>query len=162
MTAHVGGQLAPDLPPGSYTRPVVLTGVTNDMRVAREEIFGPVLVIIPFDTNPVGSGYTLQPFYFFGLFYAQPNFNNPTVGYMVRQLYVRQAMQDADDQPGIIKAICRGYGITVSGPVPNSPPGNPWTPPIARTRTTVRARTRSASPRRSPRWRPTAGPRSAG
>jgi aldehyde dehydrogenase (NAD+) len=50
-TAHVGGQLAPDLPPGSYTRPVVLTGVTNDMRVAREEIFGPVLAIIPFDTE---------------------------------------------------------------------------------------------------------------
>jgi len=51
VTAHVGGQLAPDLPPGSYTRPVVLTGVTNDMRVAREEIFGPVLAIIPFDTE---------------------------------------------------------------------------------------------------------------
>jgi aldehyde dehydrogenase (NAD+) len=50
-TVHAGGQLAPDLPPGSYTRPVLLTGVTNDMRVAREEIFGPVLVIIPFETE---------------------------------------------------------------------------------------------------------------
>jgi peptide/nickel transport system substrate-binding protein len=81
-------------------------------------------------TNPVGSGYTLQPFYFFGLFYAQPNFNNPTVGYMVRQLYVRQALQEAFDQPGIIKAIYRGYGIPASGPAPNSPPGNQWIPPI--------------------------------
>jgi len=50
-TVHTGGQLAADLPPGSYTRPVLLTGVTNEMRVAREEIFGPVLVIIPFDTE---------------------------------------------------------------------------------------------------------------
>jgi aldehyde dehydrogenase (NAD+) len=48
---HVGGQPVADLPPGSYTRPALLTGVTNDMRVAREEIFGPVLVIIPFDTE---------------------------------------------------------------------------------------------------------------
>jgi aldehyde dehydrogenase (NAD+) len=50
-SVHAGGQLAADLPPGSYTRPVLLTGVTNDMRVAREEIFGPVLVIIPFETE---------------------------------------------------------------------------------------------------------------
>jgi len=50
-TLHVGGQPAADLPPGSYTRPVLLTGVSNDMRVAREEIFGPVLVIIPFETE---------------------------------------------------------------------------------------------------------------
>ena len=32
-------------------QPTVYTGVTNDMRIAREEIFGPVLVIIPFDTE---------------------------------------------------------------------------------------------------------------
>jgi len=81
-------------------------------------------------TNPVGSGYTLQPFYFFGLFYAQPNFNNPQVGFMVRQLYVRQALQEAFDQPGIIKAIYRGYGLPASGPAPNSPPGNQWIPAI--------------------------------
>lgn len=31
-----------------FVRPVVLTGVTNDMRIAREEIFGPVLCVIPF------------------------------------------------------------------------------------------------------------------
>jgi peptide/nickel transport system substrate-binding protein len=81
-------------------------------------------------SNPLGSGYTLAPFYFFGLFYAQPNFNNPQVGFMVRQLYVRQALQEAFDQPGIIKAIYRGYGIPASGPAPNSPPGNQWIPPI--------------------------------
>ena len=29
-------------------KPTIITNVTNQMRVAREEIFGPVLVVIPF------------------------------------------------------------------------------------------------------------------
>ncbi|UPQ85562.1 aldehyde dehydrogenase family protein [Ignavigranum ruoffiae] len=33
---------------GVYTEPTLITGVTNDMRVAQEEIFGPVVVVIPF------------------------------------------------------------------------------------------------------------------
>jgi acyl-CoA reductase-like NAD-dependent aldehyde dehydrogenase len=34
---------------GHFVAPTVLADVTNDMRVAREEIFGPVVVVIPFD-----------------------------------------------------------------------------------------------------------------
>lgn len=34
---------------GFYVRPTVFADVTNDMRIAQEEIFGPVLSIIPFD-----------------------------------------------------------------------------------------------------------------
>src|SRR4051794_2102783 len=34
---------------GAYLAPTILDGVTNDMRVAREEIFGPVLSLIEFD-----------------------------------------------------------------------------------------------------------------
>jgi peptide/nickel transport system substrate-binding protein len=81
-------------------------------------------------TNPLGSGYNLQPFYQFGIYYGQPNFNNPQVGYMVRQLYMRQALQEVFDQPGIIKAIYRGYAVPGSGPAPNTPPGNQWIPAI--------------------------------
>jgi len=33
---------------GNYFLPTLLTGVRNKMRVAQEEIFGPVLVVIPF------------------------------------------------------------------------------------------------------------------
>jgi len=35
---------------GYYVKPTVLAGVSNQMTVAREEIFGPVLVMIPYDT----------------------------------------------------------------------------------------------------------------
>ncbi|MGW0806905.1 aldehyde dehydrogenase [Nonomuraea sp. NPDC002799] len=34
---------------GWYVAPTVFSGVTNDMRIAREEIFGPVLTVIPYD-----------------------------------------------------------------------------------------------------------------
>ena len=36
---------------GFFYQPTVFTGVDNKMRIAQEEIFGPVLVVIPFDTE---------------------------------------------------------------------------------------------------------------
>jgi betaine-aldehyde dehydrogenase len=52
-TVVVGGS-APDDPAladGAYLLPTVFDGVDNDMRIAREEIFGPVVSVIPFDTE---------------------------------------------------------------------------------------------------------------
>jgi len=34
---------------GQFILPTIFTGVTNDMRIAQEEIFGPVLAVIPFE-----------------------------------------------------------------------------------------------------------------
>lgn len=39
---------APDMN-GSYINPTLFTDVNNDMRIAREEIFGPVASVLPFD-----------------------------------------------------------------------------------------------------------------
>jgi aldehyde dehydrogenase (NAD+) len=36
---------------GYFVRPTVFSNVTNDMTIAREEIFGPVLAILPYDTE---------------------------------------------------------------------------------------------------------------
>jgi len=45
----VGGEGRPaDLERGWFVKPTVFVG-TNDMRIAREEIFGPVLCVIPYD-----------------------------------------------------------------------------------------------------------------
>lgn len=42
----LGGDAPPR--PGFWVSPTILTGVHNDMRIAREEVFGPVLVVIPY------------------------------------------------------------------------------------------------------------------
>lgn len=48
-----GGERLTDgeLSKGCFMRPTLLTNVTNDMEVAREEIFGPVAVVIKFKTE---------------------------------------------------------------------------------------------------------------
>ncbi|NKQ54457.1 aldehyde dehydrogenase [Amycolatopsis sp. K13G38] len=43
-----GGGRPPGLPRGWYVEPTILSDVDNAMRVAREEIFGPVLCLIPY------------------------------------------------------------------------------------------------------------------
>jgi aldehyde dehydrogenase (NAD+) len=51
-TLVTGGRGRPDgVETGYYVRPTVFANVRNDMRIAREEIFGPVLSLIPYETE---------------------------------------------------------------------------------------------------------------
>ena len=51
-TLVAGGPGRPsNLNKGYFVRPTVFANVTPDMRIAREEIFGPVLSILPYDTE---------------------------------------------------------------------------------------------------------------
>jgi aldehyde dehydrogenase (NAD+) len=46
-----GGNARTDMGSGFFVEPTCFVEVSNDMRIAREEIFGPVLVVIPFDDD---------------------------------------------------------------------------------------------------------------
>ncbi|MCM2131300.1 aldehyde dehydrogenase family protein [Larsenimonas rhizosphaerae] len=43
---HIGNKVPAE---GFYISPTVISGATHDMEIAREEVFGPVLTVIPFD-----------------------------------------------------------------------------------------------------------------
>jgi len=57
VAAGGGAPKEEELSSGFYYRPTILDGVTQDMRVAREEIFGPVLTVTTFrgDDDAVGK-----------------------------------------------------------------------------------------------------------
>jgi len=52
-TAALGGKVpsGPQFEKGYWIEPTVYLDVTNDMRIAREEVFGPVLVVMTYDTD---------------------------------------------------------------------------------------------------------------
>jgi peptide/nickel transport system substrate-binding protein len=77
------------------------------------------------DTGAFGSlkqnGFSIEPWYEWGLTFIQLNFSNPKYAAIENQLYVRQAMQSLIDQPAYISAILGGYGTPTYGPVPTFP-----------------------------------------
>jgi acyl-CoA reductase-like NAD-dependent aldehyde dehydrogenase len=46
----LGGQTPEGFDHGAYVEPTLFTGVNNRMRIAREEVFGPVAAVLPFGT----------------------------------------------------------------------------------------------------------------
>jgi peptide/nickel transport system substrate-binding protein len=80
---------------------------------------------LPQQPSLKAQGYRLVADYPFGFDYFEPNFNNPTVGPILRQLYFRQAFQHLVDQTGWIHAYYEGLGVPTYSPVPASP-ANPY------------------------------------
>ncbi len=49
-TVHAGGEI-PDGPGGAYYPPTLLTGAAQSSEIVQDEVFGPVLVALPFRTE---------------------------------------------------------------------------------------------------------------
>lgn len=67
------------------------------------------------------EGYTTSPWASWGINFFIFNYNNPKLGAIFKQAYVRQAMQSLVDEPAFIKKVLNGYGHTIYGPVPSQP-----------------------------------------
>jgi len=79
-------------------------------------------------SNPLASaGYTLEPAYEYGIGYAYINFNNPTLGPTLKQLYFRQALMELNNQKSMSSSVGRGYNYPTTAGVPPEPSaGNPF------------------------------------
>jgi peptide/nickel transport system substrate-binding protein len=71
------------------------------------------------------QGYTTTPWTGWGTTFFLMNWQNPTTGPLVKQAYIRQAMQSLIDESSYVKGPLKGYGHVNYGPVP-SQPQNPY------------------------------------
>jgi peptide/nickel transport system substrate-binding protein len=67
------------------------------------------------------DGYTVQAWPAWGINYVFLNYASPQAGALVKQLYIRQAMQYLINQSGYISALLEGYAYPTYGPVPLRP-----------------------------------------
>lgn len=74
------------------------------------------------------AGFKLSPWIGLGMAAVIPNLTNPAVGPILRQVYVRQALQQLVDQPDIVKTVYAGYASASYGPVPLAP-ADPYASP---------------------------------
>jgi peptide/nickel transport system substrate-binding protein len=70
------------------------------------------------------QGYRTDPWRQWGTNFIELNFNHPTAGKLIKQTYIRQAMQSLINQPSYIKGPLRGTGSVNSGPIQVDPPNS--------------------------------------
>jgi peptide/nickel transport system substrate-binding protein len=69
----------------------------------------------------VAAGYKVQAWPAWGITYIPLNFAEPQTGPVIKQLYIREAMQRLINQAGYISSFLQGYGNPTYGPVPLVP-----------------------------------------
>jgi peptide/nickel transport system substrate-binding protein len=75
------------------------------------------------------EGYSLASMPVAGVAEIMPNLYNPSVGPILQQLYVRQALEDLIDRPQIVSKVYAGYADPGNGPIPLTASG-PWASPL--------------------------------
>ncbi len=78
------------------------------------------------------SGFAVAPWAPAYVQWAELGYTSKTYGPLVRQLYIRQALQHVVDQPLYMKYLFHGNGQYTYGPAPNLP-GSPYTSPEEKT-----------------------------
>lgn len=77
------------------------------------------------DATSVGAlkaqGYSIKPWYLWGFSDITINYSQPKYGALVKQLYIREAMDMLVDQPKYVKVFFHGYGTPDYGPTPILP-----------------------------------------
>lgn len=82
--------------------------------------------------NPLGDQYTVVPQILFNVRFIALNLLNQTIaGHLLRQRYVRQALQSCFDQDYVCAEVYHGYGWSQSGPVPRLPRSEMVSPRLA-------------------------------
>ncbi len=76
-------------------------------------------------------GYQVVPWIAWEISYFLTNYTNPTAAPILKQLYIRQAMESLIDQPAYVRDIYKGYGYANYGPVPIKPQ-SPYVTPLER------------------------------
>jgi len=118
------------------------TAVYTALRTGALTTDGPNIAVPSTDLQPAGkgfvppvnplasAGYSLEPAYQYGIGYAYMNFNNPTVGPVLKQLYFRQALMELNNQKAMSSTVGRGYNYPTTAGVPPEPSaGNPFISP---------------------------------
>ncbi len=111
-TLLAGGTGRPDgLDAGYFVKPTVFADVTPDMTIAKEEIFGPVLSIMPFDTEEEAIAIANDTAY--GLTNYVQTTDNEKARRVARQL--RSGMVEMNGQPRGAGSPFGGYGQSGNG-----------------------------------------------
>jgi peptide/nickel transport system substrate-binding protein len=75
------------------------------------------------------GGYSTATLYVPGVAEIMPNLYNADVGALLRQLYIRQVLEDLINRPQIVSKVFAGYADPGNGPVPIQA-GGPWVSPL--------------------------------